>query len=74
MNETLLIILFTVWYLIGILSFYYWFTKDCDILLNFEHISLWIAIGLFGVIAWFIGRSIHSDKEVKYRTLFKKRK
>lgn len=74
MNETLLIVLLAVWYLIGLYSFYFWWRKDCDITTDPEILCMWFAVGFFGVFTWFIGKSIHTEqKPIKYRTLFKKK-
>jgi hypothetical protein len=71
----MIIIGFSLWYLIGLYSFYYWWTKDGDITADPEIITLWLIVGLAGVIAWFIGMSIHKDPQSKEPiVLFKKRK
>ncbi|MGK0446529.1 MAG: hypothetical protein ACJA2M_000298 [Polaribacter sp.] len=64
-----------IWYLIGMYSFYYWWTKDNDINTDPELLCLWMATGLLGVLNWFVGMSIHNGEPIKgkYRTLFKKR-
>ena len=69
----MIIIGLVVWYLIGIYSFYYWWTKDNDIDADPDLLTLWAFTGFLGVGSWFIGKSIHSDNPIKYRTLFKKR-
>tara|TARA_R110000803_G_C11822307_1_gene302142 strand:+ start:406 stop:633 length:228 start_codon:yes stop_codon:yes gene_type:complete len=68
---------FAVWYLIGLYSFYYWWTKDYDIELDVEVIGLWICVASLGWITWFIGKSLHSKntfEDKKPIVLFKKRK
>jgi hypothetical protein len=70
---------FSVWYLIGLYSFYYWYTEDADITLDGELIGMWLLMGSFGLLAWFIGRSIHKDRDTTIEdeapiVLFKKRK
>jgi hypothetical protein len=70
---------FAVWYLIGLYSFYYWWTKDDDITADTELIVVWLITGFFGLLWWFIGWFIHKDYETPVEdkepiVLFKKRK
>ena len=70
---------FAVWYLIGLYSFHYWWTEDADITLDGQLIGIWLSMGCFGLITWFIGWFIHKDYETSVEdkepiVLFKKRK
>ena len=66
---------FAVWYLIGLYSFYYWWTKDADITADTKLITFWLITGFFGLLWWFIGWSIDKDLQNKEPiVLFKKRK
>jgi hypothetical protein len=64
-----------IWYLIGMYSFYYWWTKDHNINTNPKLLSLWFSVGLLGIASWFICRGLHSGKPSKNDsiTLFKNR-
>tara|TARA_R110000850_G_scaffold154363_1_gene277859 strand:- start:935 stop:1174 length:240 start_codon:yes stop_codon:yes gene_type:complete len=68
---------FAVWYLIGLYSFYYWWTKYEDITADTELIVVWLVMGFFGVLIWIIIlTSIHEEafKRKEPIVLFKKRK
>tara|TARA_R110000803_G_scaffold209521_2_gene279304 strand:+ start:362 stop:574 length:213 start_codon:yes stop_codon:yes gene_type:complete len=69
MEMTLIIMGLVVWYLVGMYSFYYWWTKDHD--LTTDELGLMFCVALAGVITWFLGRSIHGNN--KSQTVFKKR-
>ena len=76
MDKILIISGIGIWYLIGCLSFCYWWTKDYD--LTIKEIHLILITGLAGVFTWFIGRHIHKDDtlidEPESIVIFKHRK
>lgn len=62
------------WFSSGATGFIYWFTKDYDIKLSYEHVMVIIMAGLLGPMSWFFGWMIHGDPLPKSdRILFKKR-
>lgn len=63
MNTVLIIIGIVSWYVIGVYSFYYWWTKDYD--LTDEDLVICFFAGFVGIGSWFIGRSLHKDLNPK---------
>ena len=55
------------WYLIGIFSFIYWWTKDNDFTIN--DLPKMFVMGIYGPFAIIIGYFIHSDSN---KVIFKK--
>jgi len=63
-----------IWYLIGLYSFYYWWTKDEDLTTDSEILWLWFGSGFLGLVVYFIGKNIEDgEKPIKHRIIFKKR-
>lgn len=61
------------WYVIGVLSFIFWWTKDYNITV-FE-VPLTLLIGIIGPIAFLIGWVVHGDMSYKdSKILIKKRR
>lgn len=57
MNTPTLIYLMIVWYCVGCLSFWFWYTRENKI--TRQQLFLLFAFGFYGVLTWFIGYSIH---------------
>ena len=70
MTTTIIIISIITWYVCGVLSFVYWWTKD----FNFKTDDLYFSllIGFIGPIGFPIGWAIHRDKKDD-KVLIKKR-
>lgn len=62
-------ILSVAWYLIGVLSFIFWWTKRCDF--TTEEIGVCFLCGFLGPLSFFAGGLIHL--ELRTKTLIKKR-
>lgn len=75
--EIYIIVGLIIWFLIGLFSFYYWITKEEDILFDFATIFIWFAAGFLGIVSWFILRDVYKQnnpKTIKPQIIFKKRK
>jgi hypothetical protein len=66
-----LILLLLLWYISGVVSFIYWWTKDYD----FEVRGIPVAVfsGLAGPISFIIGAAIHNDSKSSSKIIIKKR-
>lgn len=71
-SEGIMIILLCIslWLIIGVGSFIYWWTRDFDYTTN--EILITIVGAFMGVFSFFIGWAIHGNRSP--RVLFKKRK
>ena len=67
---TLYIILATLWYVSGVASFIYWWTKDCDV--KSLEVILLVIVGFIGIFAFPLGYLIHGKQFNKI--LIKRRK
>lgn len=63
MEILFLILILVLWYVIGVASFIYWWTKDHNLTLSDALFSLLIGIG--GVGTFLAGFFIHSDSSEK---------
>lgn len=61
MDYSTLIYIVLLWYTIGCFSFLYWFTKKHRIDMFVECFMMFVG-GFFGLVTWFIGYKIHSNK------------
>ncbi len=68
---SLKLILLLLWYVSGLVSFIYWWTKDHDF--ELLEIPMAISIGALGPIAFVLGASIHSSRRPPSIVIFKKR-
>jgi len=71
----IIIILAIVWYIIGCLSFIYWWIKEFDF--DVSCIIIMLSAGVLGLLAWPIGYIIHGDKSKIFnsnKVLIKQRK
>ncbi len=71
MEISTIIILLVIWYIIGIISFIYWWTKDFDLTMN-EFLPM-LGLGVGGPTIWIIGWAIHGDNLLDNRIIFKKK-
>jgi hypothetical protein len=53
----MILLVFIAWYLIGIASFLFWWSREFAI--TTTDLSVSLAIGLTGPIAWILGYSLH---------------
>lgn len=53
----IILLLFANWYLIGMLGFVYWWTKDYE--LKNETLYLMFGVGIIGIFSWYEGYQIH---------------
>lgn len=60
---TLIIISLIAWYLSGVFSFIYWWRHDYDF--TTEFIPFACFIGFTGPMAFFVGWSIHGNRDIK---------
>lgn len=73
------IIICIAWYLIGLYSFWYWWTKDFNITTSISDIAVFLIAGIVGPWGWVCGYVIHGnsfDRNIKKsnsKILFKKR-
>lgn len=51
------------WLVIGQLGFMFWYTKDHDLLLSFNDMSLLILFGLTGILSWFLCWTTYGNKD-----------
>lgn len=68
-----LIALGIVWYLSGIFSFVYWWTKDDDIRFFSGEFFVMLVAGFIGIFAWIGGWSIHGEHNKNEKILFHKK-
>ncbi|PCI28354.1 hypothetical protein COB55_03975 [Candidatus Wolfebacteria bacterium] len=66
------LLILIIWYIVGVISHIYWWTKDHDF--NQSDILFAILLGFFGPISWFIGWCVQGDLFKINRVIFKKRK
>lgn len=65
---TVFIVCAMLWYVAGISSFIYWWTKEFS--LDMTHLPLVFIVGIIGPVAFIIGWCFHGDTKV----LIKRRK
>ena len=61
-----------VWYLIGVASFVYWWTKDHNFTLR--ELPMALCCGLMGIVAFVMGWAIHGEDIIENIIVFHKRK
>ena len=66
----MIFILLSLWWLSGVFSFVYWWTKDYD--LETPQLFLAVIAGLIGPMAWFAGSMIQ-DEGRNHKILMKRR-
>ena len=70
--ETLLITVLAIcWYVSGICSFIYWWTKEYDF--RSDDISTALFVGIIGILAWLVGWFILGSNSNNYKVIIKKR-
>lgn len=57
----MIVTLYVIWYVVGVASFVYWWTKDHDLQLGEVIVAMFV--GLIGPIAFLAGSYIHGGSE-----------
>jgi hypothetical protein len=75
---TTAIIFSILWYVVGMVSFIYWYTKDNDFGLN--DLVTCFSLAFYGPVIFFVGWIIHSSSDIQFvkrpntKILIKRRK
>ena len=61
---TISIIFSIFWYLVGVVSFTYWYTKDNDFAVS--DLGTLFSLAFYGRVIFFIGWIIHNNPDIQY--------